>query len=76
VHRRGRTTPNLAPNDPMPDQLWNAVLDDPRAHTKPAKSIHQCALSGIKQHVLSVGCHLSRRYLGMPNSLAARLAIS
>jgi hypothetical protein len=25
---------------------------------------------------LAIGCHLSRRYLGMPNSLAARLAIS
>jgi hypothetical protein len=50
--RRDYAIPDPGPGDPMPDQLWDAVLDDPRAATKPTKPIHECRLSDIRQHVL------------------------
>ncbi|WP_346731286.1 hypothetical protein [Bradyrhizobium sp. 1] len=51
-----RAIPDLSPSDPTPDQLWNALLTDPRASGKPKHPVQQCALADIKQHLLRVEC--------------------
>lgn len=48
--------PAAGPGDPMPDELWDAVLSDPRAAGKPWLPIQQCRLSEIPRHVLRVEC--------------------
>ena len=45
-----------APNDPMPNGLWEAVLADPRATRRSPLPILQCRLSEIALHVLRVEC--------------------
>lgn len=45
-----------APNDPMPNGLWEAVLADPRATGRSPLPILQCRLSEIALHVLRVEC--------------------
>ena len=70
--RRDRTTPYPAPGDPMPDPMWDAVLDDPRAAGKPKQSIQQCALADIKQHVLRVECQRCLRIVEMQKADAIR----
>lgn len=45
-----------APNDPIPDGLWEAVLGDPRAAGRSPLPILQCRLSEIPYHVLRVEC--------------------
>jgi hypothetical protein len=45
-----------APNDPMPDELWDSVLADPRAARRSPQPIRQCRLSEIPHHVLRVEC--------------------
>jgi hypothetical protein len=42
--------------DPLPDQLWDAVLADPRAAGRPPLPIQQCRLSEIPRHLLRVVC--------------------
>jgi hypothetical protein len=45
-----------APSDPLPDELWDAVLADPRAAGRPPLPIQQCRLSEIPRHLLRVEC--------------------
>ena len=51
-----REKPDPAPSDPLPDELWDAVLADPRAAGKPWLPIQQLRLSEIPRHVLRVEC--------------------
>jgi hypothetical protein len=51
-----REKPDPAPGYPMPDELWDALLADPRAAGKPWLPIQQCRLSEIPRHVLRVEC--------------------
>ncbi len=48
--------PDPAPGDPMPDELWEAVLRDSRGAGKPWLPIQQLRLSEIPRHVLRVEC--------------------
>jgi hypothetical protein len=70
--RRERAVSDPGPHDPMPDQLWDAVLDDPRARAKPAQPIHLCPLSEIGQHVLRVECQRCSRIVEIQTADAVR----
>jgi hypothetical protein len=56
VRQPDREKPDAAPSDPLPDELWDAVLSDPRAAGKPWLPIQQLRLSEIPRHVLRVEC--------------------
>ncbi|QWG13647.1 hypothetical protein KMZ29_02605 [Bradyrhizobium sediminis] len=51
-----REKPEPGPGDPLPDELWDAVLADPRAAGRPPLPVQQCCLSEIPRHVLRVEC--------------------
>ncbi len=51
-----REKPEPGPADPLPDELWDAVLAGPRAAGRPPLPIQQCRLSEIPRHVLRVEC--------------------
>jgi hypothetical protein len=51
-----RNKPDPGPADPLPEELWDAVLADPRAAGRPPLPIQQCRLSEIPRHVLRVEC--------------------
>ena len=48
--------PGPGPGDPLPEELWDAVLADPRAAGRPPLPIQQCRLSEIPRHLLRVEC--------------------
>jgi hypothetical protein len=70
--RRDRATPDPGPGDPMPDQLWDAVLADPRTAAKPAQPIQQCRLSDIQRHLLRVECQRCSRIVEIQKVVAVR----
>lgn len=45
-----------APCDSLPDELWDAVLADPRAARRTPLPIQQCRLSEVPHHLLRVEC--------------------
>jgi hypothetical protein len=51
-----REQPGPDPGDPLPNELWDAVLADPRAAGRPPLPIRQRRLSEIPRHVLRVEC--------------------
>ncbi|MDT4737070.1 hypothetical protein [Bradyrhizobium sp. WYCCWR 12699] len=60
------------PGEPMPDELWDAVLRDPRAAGRPPLPIQQCRLSEIPRHVLRVECLRCFRTIEMQKADAVR----
>jgi hypothetical protein len=60
------------PADPMPDELWESVLADPRAAGRPPLPIQQCRLSEIPRHVLRVECIRCFRTVEMQKADAVR----
>src|SRR5882672_6161828 len=72
AHRRDRAIAEPGPDDPLPDQLWDAVLDDPRAAGRPAQPIHQCHLADVRQHVLRVECQRCLRIVEIQTADAVR----
>ena len=56
AERRTSAKADPAPDDPLPTELWDALLADPRAAGKPPLPIQQCRLSEIPRHVLRVEC--------------------
>ena len=69
---RPAEAPDPAPSDPMPEQLWDAVLRDPRAAGKPWLPIQQCRLSEIPRHVLRIGCQRCSRIVEIQKADALR----
>ena len=51
-----REKPEPGRRDPLPEELWDAVLADPCAAGRPPLPIQQCRLSEIPRHVLRVEC--------------------
>lgn len=51
-----REKPDPGPGDPLPEELWDAVLAEPRAAGRPPLPIQQCRLSEIPRHLLRVEC--------------------
>jgi hypothetical protein len=72
ARRRDQAVPDPGPGDPMPDKLWDAVLSDPRAATRPAQPIQQCRLSEIQRHVLRVECQRCARIVEIQKADAVR----
>jgi hypothetical protein len=60
------------PADPMPNELWDSVLADPRAAGRPPLPIQQCRLSEIPRHVLRVECIRCLRTVEMQKADAVR----
>ena len=54
--RQPAEKPDPAPGDPLPEELWDSVLADPRAAGRPPLPIQQCRLSEIPRHLLRVEC--------------------
>jgi hypothetical protein len=69
---RPAEAPDPPPSDPMPEQLWDAVLRDPRAAGKPWLPIQQCRLSEISRHVLRIGYQRCSRIVEIQKADALR----
>lgn len=67
-----REKPDTAPGDPLPEELWEAVLADPRAAGKPPLPIQQCRLSEIPRHLLRVECIRCNRIVEIQKADAVR----
>ncbi|MHC2708581.1 hypothetical protein ACVIWV_007875 [Bradyrhizobium diazoefficiens] len=64
----------LAPDDDLPQEYWQALLDDLCADAKPASpSGGTLSLNQIPQHVLRVGCRRCARVVEIQKTDAARL---
>jgi hypothetical protein len=68
-----RDRPDPGPADPLPDELWDALLADPRAAGRPPLPIQQCRLSEIPRHVLRVECIRCFRIVEIQKADALRL---
>ncbi len=74
VRRIVHPKPGLAPDDDLPSEYWQALLDDPRAEARPASlSGGTLRLSQIPRHVLRVGCRRCARVVEIQKLDAARL---
>jgi hypothetical protein len=72
--RAASSMPALAPNDDLPAEYWQALLDDPLADAKVSGSfIGKLRLSQIAQHLLRVTCRRCGRIVEIQKSDAARL---
>ena len=72
AHQPDREQSDPGPNDPLPDELWEAVLADPRAAGRPSLPIQQCRLSEIPRHVLRVECIRCYRIVEIQKADAVR----
>jgi hypothetical protein len=70
--RPAAENPDPAPSDPVPNELWSAVLADPRAAGRPPLPIQQCRLSEIPRHVLRVECWRCLRIVEIQKADAVR----
>jgi len=64
----------LAPNDELPPEYWQALLDDPRVDGAPSTTgVRHCRLSQMQQHVLRVSCRRCARIVEIQKIDAVRL---
>jgi len=68
VGRNVPPKPGLAPDDDLPPEYWQALLDDPRAEANRASPSGETL-----QHVLRVGCRRCARVVEIQKADAARL---
>ena len=73
VRRSRLPAPGLAPNDDLPPEYWQALLDDPRVETKPGHSAGALRLFQLPHHVLRLGCSRCGRLLEIQKVDATRL---
>jgi hypothetical protein len=73
VGRNVPPKPGLAPDDNLPPEYWQALLDDPRADARPGSSGGALRLSQIPQHILRLGCRRCARMVEIQKVDAARL---
>ncbi|UFW42389.1 hypothetical protein [Bradyrhizobium sp. WSM471] len=75
----GRKAPpgrGLAPNEDLPPEYWQAVLEDPREEavgSGPGASTRLLRLRQIPQHLLRVGCRRCGRTVEIQKADATRL---
>jgi hypothetical protein len=65
--------PGLAPDDDLPAEYWQALLDDPRAKARSAPSGATLRLSQIPQHILRAECRRCERAVEIQKVDALRL---
>jgi hypothetical protein len=70
--RQPDAKPDPAPGDPLPEELWDSVLADPRAAGRPPLPIQQCRLSEIPRHLLRVECMRCARIVEIQKADALR----
>jgi hypothetical protein len=76
VGRNVPPKPGLAPDDDLPPEYWQALLEDPRAdggQPGPSASGRLQRLSQIPQHILRVGCRRCARTVEIHKVDAIRL---
>lgn len=76
VGRKAPPARGPAPDDDLPPEYWQALLDDPRvdgASPGPGASGRLLRLSQIPQHLLRVGCRRCGRTVEIQKIDAARL---
>jgi hypothetical protein len=73
VGRNVPPKPGLAPDDDLPPEYWQALLDDPRAEARSGPSGGALRLSQIPQQILRVGCRRCARVVEIQKVDAARL---
>jgi hypothetical protein len=61
-----------APEEPLPPEYWQSVLQDPRALSNPPGA-RQRRLSEIERHVLRVSCRRCERTVEIQKADAVRL---
>ncbi|OSI65182.1 hypothetical protein BSZ21_21880 [Bradyrhizobium canariense] len=73
--RSAPATGRLAPEQDLPPEYWQAVLEDPRAAASPTRcaSGRTLRLSRIPQHILRVGCRRCGRTVEIQKVDAVRL---
>src|SRR6478609_4888755 len=64
--------PDPRPGDPLPDEWWAGILDDPRAAGKPWLPIQQLRLSEIPRHLLRIECLRCSRIVEIQKAEAIR----
>lgn len=64
--------PAGAPEEPLPTEYWQSVLQDPRALSNPPRT-RQRQLSEIERHVLRVSCRRCERIVEIQKADAIRL---
>lgn len=76
----GRNAPparGLAPDDDLPPEYWQALLDDPRADSgrsrQAAPGIQTRRLADVPQHLLRVACRRCNRTVEIQKADAVRL---
>ncbi|WP_247969811.1 hypothetical protein [Bradyrhizobium sp. 195] len=73
VRRNMPVAPGLAPEDDLPPEYWQALLDDRRAETKPGHPAGTQRLCEIPHHILRVGCSRCGRLVEIQRVDATRL---
>jgi hypothetical protein len=72
--RKAPPAPALAPNDDLPPEYWQALLEEARADARPpAPSSGALRLADISQHLLRVGCRRCGRTVEIQKVDAIRL---
>lgn len=66
------SAPAPAPSAPIPEALWQSLLDDPRAAGKAKVPIQQCRLADIQRHMLRIECSRCSRIVEMQKAEAIR----
>lgn len=75
VGRNRPAAPAIGPSDDLPDEYWQAVLDDASADARPGGSpIQKRRLCDIERHVLRVSCSRCGRTVEIQKADAVRLA--
>jgi len=76
VGRKAPSARGLAPDEDLPPEYWQALLDDPRADAGspgPGASGRLLRLSQIPERILRVGCRRCARIVEIQKADAARL---
>ncbi|MET3971461.1 hypothetical protein ACVWXN_000013 [Bradyrhizobium sp. i1.4.4] len=76
VDRKTPPARGLAPNEDLPREYWQALLEDPRAEAArsgPGPSGRLLQLRQIPQHLLRVGCRRCGRTVEIQKAHATRL---
>jgi hypothetical protein len=74
VVRKAQPTPALAPDDDLPQEYWQALLEDARVDARsPGLSSGALRLSEIAQHLLRVSCRRCGRTVEIQKADAVRL---
>lgn len=76
VVRKAAPERGLAPDEDLPPEYWQALLQDPRAEGArpgPGVSRRPLQLGQMSQHLLRVGCRRCARLVEIQNSDAVRL---